>query len=323
LGYFKKEKMMLQTINLSIGYGKNIVQKELNLTADSGRLICIIGRNGCGKSTLLRTLSGLQPALSGQVLIGSKNIAKLSDYQRSTLLSLVLTDKIEVENMTIFELAALGRYPYTSWNGNLSKEDKKIVQQALNQVNLLHLQNKNLSEASDGEKQRAVIAKALAQDTPLVLLDEPTSHLDLINRIEIMMLLRSLSVTTKKTFILSTHELDLALKMADYIWLMNKNGIAAGIPEDLMLSGVFQQSFENKHFNFDTEDGNYKIFQPVGTLKAAVEGNSKNAKWLKRAFVRCGIIEDKTAELKIQIIDNQFIIKDKKFYHIEEVLMNL
>ncbi|MDR1544539.1 MAG: ABC transporter ATP-binding protein [Prevotellaceae bacterium] len=312
--------MTLQTQNLSIGYGKNIVQKNLNLSVGEGRLICLIGRNGCGKSTLLRTLAGLQPALCGQVLIDGKNITKLSDYKRSTLLSLVLTDKIEVENLCISDLAALGRYPYTSWNGNLSENDKKIVQNALKQVNLLHLKNKNLSEVSDGEKQRAVIAKALAQDTPLVLLDEPTSHLDLANRIEIMMLLRRLSVKTKKTFILSTHELDLALKMADFIWLMNENGTTTGIPEDLLLSGIFQQSFENQHFNFDTEDGHYRIFQPTGNLKIAVTGENERAKWLKRAFVRCGIIEDKNAEIKIETADNQYIINGRKVSSIEKVL---
>jgi iron complex transport system ATP-binding protein len=299
------------------------VQKGLNLKADSGRLICLIGRNGCGKSTLLRTLAGLQPPLCGQVMLDNKNITKLSDNERSTLLSLVLTDKIEVENLTIFELAALGRFPYTSWNGALREEDKKIVQNALNQVNLLSLKDKMLSEVSDGEKQRAVIAKALAQDTPLVLLDEPTSHLDLANRIEIMMLLRSLSVMTKKTFILSTHELDLAIKMADFLWLMNENGTTTGIPEDLMLSGIFQQSFENRNFNFDTEDGHYRIFQPKGTLKVAVQGNFEQTKWLKRAFVRCGIIEDQNAEIKIQVIDNQFIINNKQFNSIENLLTEL
>jgi iron complex transport system ATP-binding protein len=258
--------------------------------------------------------------ISGQVLVDTQNISKLTDYQRSTLISLVLTDRIEVENLTLFELAALGRYPYTSWNGSLSADDGRAVKECLNQVNLLKMSSCLFSEVSDGEKQRAIIAKALAQDTPLVLLDEPTSHLDLPNRIEIMLLLRSLSLKTKKTFILSTHELDLALKMADILWLMDENGTVAGIPEDLMLSKKFQQSFESRNFNFDTEDGHYRILQPVGNLKVAVEGENERAKWLRRAFVRCGIVEDNTAETKIQITDNQFVIGNKAVETIEEVL---
>jgi len=312
--------MILSTSNLSIGYRKKIVQKELNLYSDAGRLICLIGRNGNGKSTLLRTIAGLQPSITGEIFINNKNINQISDNERYTLLSLVLTDRIEVENMTVFELVSLGRYPYSAWNGTLSEKDKNIVLNAINQVNMLYLKDKMLNEISDGEKQRAVIAKALAQDTPLVLLDEPTSHLDLSNKIEIMLLLRSLSLKTQKTFILSTHELDLAIKMADFIWLMNENSTITGIPEDLMLSGIFQKSFENRNFNFDTEDGHYKIVQPVGNLQIAIDGNGENAKWLRRAFIRCGIIENSASKIRVQIIDNQFILKDKKTSSIEKLL---
>jgi iron complex transport system ATP-binding protein len=311
---------MLITNNLSVGYSKYIVQQNLNLRASDGMLICLVGKNGSGKSTLLRTLAGLQGAISGQVLINAQNISKITNYQRSTLISLVLTDRIEVENLTLFELVALGRYPYTSWSGSLSTNDSKIVEECLNQVNLLKKSRCLFSEVSDGEKQRAVVAKALAQDTPLVLLDEPTAHLDLPNRIEIMLLLRSLSLKTKKTFILSTHELDLALKMADILWLMDENSTVTGIPEDLMLSKKFQQSFENKNFNFDTEDGHYKILQPVGSLKVAIVGENERAKWLRRAFVRCGIVENNYAETKIIVGENQFIIGNKTANTIEEIL---
>jgi iron complex transport system ATP-binding protein len=311
---------VLITKGLSIGYGKHIVQKKLNLKAGDGMLICLVGKNGSGKSTLLRTLAGLQQPISGQILLDDKNISKLSDFQRSILISLVLTDRIEIENFTVFELVALGRYPYSSWNGTLSKDDNRIVEDALGNVNMLKMRDCFLSEISDGEKQRAVIAKALAQDTPLVLLDEPTSHLDLLNRIEIMLLLRSLSLKTKKTFILSTHELDLALKIADYMWLMDGNDTIAGIAEDLMLSSVFQQSFESRNFNFDTEDGHYKILQPIGNLRVAVTGDTPHAKWLKRAFIRCGIVEDKNAEIHVQVCNNGFVVGDKQLKTIEEVL---
>jgi len=314
---------MLYTENLTIGYKNLIIQKDLNLNVSAGKLICLVGINGCGKSTLLRTLAGLQPAIEGKVFIDKKDISKLTDYERSTLFSLVLTDKIEVENLSVFELVALGRYPYTDWNGTLSENDNKAVENALNQVNLRHKKDSMLSAVSDGEKQRAVIAKALAQDTPLVLLDEPTSHLDLPNRIEIMMLLRRLSVNTKKSFILSTHELDLAVQMSDFLWLMDKNETTAGVPEDLMLSQKFQKSFENQNFNFDSEDGHYKIMQPIGDLKVAIEGENEQAKWLKRAFIRCGIVEDKNSKIIVKIVDNQFVINDFKTNSIEELLKSL
>ena len=315
--------MLLSTKNLTIGYKNLIIQKELNLNVSGGKLICLVGINGCGKSTLLRTLAGLQPPISGKIFINSKNIAKLNDYERSTLFSLVLTDKIEVENLTVFELVALGRYPYTGWNGALAKQDETAVKNALQQVNLLHKKDSMLSAVSDGEKQRAIIAKALAQDTPLVLLDEPTSHLDLPNRIEIMMLLRRLSVNTKKSFILSTHELDLAVQMSDYLWLMNKNETVTGVPEDLMLSQKFQKSFENQNFNFNSEDGHYKIKQPIGNLKVAIKGENEQSKWLKRAFIRCGIVEDNTSKIVVNTIDNQFVINNFKTNSIEELLFFL
>jgi len=311
---------LLLTKNLTIGYKNLIIQKELNLSVSAGKLICLVGINGCGKSTLLRTLAGLQPPISGKVFINDKDIAKLSDYERSTLLSLVLTDKIEVEHLTVFELAALGRYPYTNWNGTLTENDVNAVETALQQVNLLHKKDVALNTVSDGEKQRAIIAKALAQQTPLVLLDEPTSHLDLPNRIEIMMLLRRLCVNTKKSFLLSTHELDLAVQMSDYIWLMDKNETITGIPEDLMLSQKFQKSFENQNFNFNSEDGHYKIVQPKGILKIAIKGENEQAKWLKRAFIRCGIIEDKNSQTVIEVIDNQFVTNNFKANTIEELL---
>jgi len=191
---------VLKTTHLNIGYGKHFVQRGLNLSASAGDLICLTGTNGTGKSTLLRTLAGLQKTLGGHITIQGKDVEKLTNAERATLLSLVLTDTITVENLTLHDLVAMGRFPYTNWAGKLSEEDENIINQSLEQVNLTHKANCYICEVSDGEKQRCVIAKALAQDTPLVLLDEPTAHLDLPNRIEIMLLLRRLSVNMRKTF---------------------------------------------------------------------------------------------------------------------------
>ena len=251
--------MLIQTNSLAIGYGNYIIQQNLNLWAESGNLICLIGINGSGKSTLLRTLGGLQKPLKGTVSIQGKNISKLSHHERSLLFSFVLTDTVDETNMTVYDLVSLGRFPHTNWVGSLSENDKRIITTSIAQVNMTSKMSSYLHEISDGEKQRAIIAKALAQDTPFVLLDEPTAHLDLPNRIEIMLLLKKLSVNTHKTFILSTHELDLAMQMADIIWLIHPQGIETGIPEDLMSSGKLQQIFGNDSFCFDQKDGCFSV----------------------------------------------------------------
>ena len=316
----------LITKNLKIGYNNHIVQKDLNLSALKRDLICLTGTNGSGKSTLLRTIAGLQPAISGEILIANHDISTLTNKQKSHLLSLVLTDNIDVENLTLKDLVSMGRIPYTNWHGKLLAKDNKIVEEALNNVNLLHKADCKISEVSDGEKQRAVIAKALAQDTPLVLLDEPTAHLDLPNRIEVMLLLRRLSVTTEKTFILSTHELDLALQISDKIWLMTKDGIKEGIPEDLMLSNYFQSAFGSKSFYFDENDGHCHLNQLSGPFKVSIVNQlnepNKYESWMRRALIRTGIGVCDNAEITINCYDNGYTINNepKKYDDIESTL---
>ena len=300
--------MLLQTQSLSIGYGKYVVQQQLNLTALPRHLICLLGTNGSGKSTLLRTLAGLQKPLHGNVLINKTSLSKLSNSQCSKIFSLVLTDSIHEENMTVFDLVSLGRFPYTNWIGTLSDKDRDIVLEALEQVNLTKKMHAFLHEISDGEKQRAIIAKALTQDTPLVLLDEPTAHLDLPNRIEIMLLLRKLSVNTQKTFILSTHELDLAIQMADSIWLMHPNGVDVGIPEDLMLSGKFQEIFGNDSFFFDQRDGHFSIKPLMGNLQIQLSGEEIPMLWTKHALNRFGIETVNEAPIRVESHYNRFLI---------------
>lgn len=313
-------KMVLKTDNLAIGYGKTVVQNNLNLEAHQGSLICLTGTNGVGKSTLLRTLAGLQKPLTGKVFLQKNDVHQLKNSERANLLALVLTDSILVENLTIRQLVALGRLPYSNWAGKLSKIDEQIVNQSLKNVNLLQKADKFISEVSDGEKQRAVIAKALAQDTPLVLLDEPTSHLDLPNRIEIMLLLRRLSHETLKTFLLSTHELDLALQIADTIWLMNENGVQVGIPEDLMLSGTFQKAFDSRSFHFDESEGFCKVNFPISKCSVAVVGDGMEKKWLEKALLRCGYRISPDAEMVIHVQNGTFRIADFMAASIEEVL---
>jgi len=303
--------MLLQTNELAIGYSNYVVQKNLSLSAQDGQLICLIGINGCGKSTLLRTLAGLQRPLHGTILIQKNSLSKISIIERSLLLSLVLTDTIYGENMTVRDLVAMGRFPHTNWLGTLNESDKNSISAVIEQVNLLHKENCYLDEISDGEKQRAIIAKALAQDTPLVLLDEPTAHLDLPNRIGIMLLLRKLSVNTRKTFILSTHELDLAMQMADSIWLMTPFGVEIGLPEDLMLTRKFQQTFGNDFFHFDEKDGHFSINYLSGDLCVEISGEEIPILWTNRALSRCGIKVVSSADIHIIARKNSFLLYKK------------
>ena len=253
------EKMKLE--NLTIGYGNHVVQKSLTLQVRSGEMVCVLGKNGCGKSTLLRTLSGLQPALGGEcVMPDGRSVSALSEREKAQSMAIVLTERLSATNTTVEDVAAMGRFPYTGWLGALSDADRNIILEALKQTEMLDKRHCFFNELSDGEKQRVLISKALAQETPYIFLDEPTAHLDLPNRIKTLLLLRELAHKADKAVVISTHELDLALQTADVIWLMTPGaGIVVGTPKNLVENGDFQQAFDDPHFRFTTSDGSLRI----------------------------------------------------------------
>ncbi|MBO5974908.1 MAG: ABC transporter ATP-binding protein [Paludibacteraceae bacterium] len=313
----------LQTKNLTIGYPPKVIQENLSLSLERGKLVCLLGTNGCGKSTLLRTLAHLQKPISGEIFFEGEPLSGMKNEARSTLFSLVLTDSVEVENMTVFDLVMLGRFPYTSWSGRLRREDRLIVEKVISQVNLVNKKYRFISELSDGEKQRAVIAKALAQETPLVILDEPTAHLDLPNRIEVMMLLRKLAHEMGKCFILSSHELDLSMQLADVIWLMEK-GVHIGIPEDLMLNGLFTRVFGSKSYGFDPRDGHFSVYYKRGEKRVSVFGDELQSAWLIRALRRNSIDVVESAFITIEAKGGKFILqKEYECSSISEVIEKL
>jgi iron complex transport system ATP-binding protein len=319
---------ILTTQHLSIGYSKkgkaSIVQSGLDLQLRGGELVCLIGPNGSGKSTLVRSLCGLQKPLAGNVLIESQDISKISTAERALLIALVLTDKVEIENTTVEDVVAFGRHPYSNWWGNTSEEDLFRVREAIEMVHLKKHQFKLLNELSDGELQRVMIAKALAQDTPIILLDEPTAHLDLPNRVEIMMLLHRLAHDTGKAILLSTHELDLALQAADRIWLMSddQKGVITGIPEDLVFNGSFNRTFESKSYFFNAANGNFSFNYPL-TKKVWVTGDKTRLYWTLRALARAGFQVVQDADISIEITDSCWKIRNEVFYTIEELLAKL
>ena len=233
----------ISTNKLTIGYGATVIQRDLTFSLQAGEMVCMLGPNGCGKSTLLRTLAGLQPALSGEYTHSdAKNIA------------LVLTERLSMDNTTVHDVVALGRYPYSSFLDGLKPEDEQIIAESLKQVGFDNreslIENSFFNAHSDGEKQRILIAKALAQQTPIILLDEPTAHLDLPHRILILRLLRQLAHEQGKTILISTHELDLALALSDRILLMTPGkGIQLDTAENLKKAKAFTSAFGMDIFN--------------------------------------------------------------------------
>jgi len=299
---------IIQTHDLTIGYvtrkATYPVQIRLSLEVFQGEMVCLIGPNGCGKSTLLRTIAGLQPPLRGEVRIDNLPLGKQSISDKARLLSLVLTDRVEVSNLTVFNLVAMGRNPYTDWLGKLTDHDKELVHTALSQVHLEGYSDHFINELSDGERQRAMIAKALVQDTPVILLDEPTAHLDINNRVEVMMLLHELARQTNKAIVLSTHELDLALQTADKLWLMTpKHGIAVGTPEDLILTNRFQKVFANNSYRFDPSIGNFMVkhAETPRVVSLKIIGTGYRAYWTERALVRNGYKISSDAESSVTV----------------------
>ena len=228
----------ITTNNLTIGYENHVVQRDVSFSLFAGEMVCMLGPNGCGKSTLLRTLAGLQPALNG-----SFKVVEFQRFNVQSAIALVLTERLSLDNTTVHDVVAMGRYPYTSFLGGLSANDEQVIAQSLSAVGLEGTEHTYFNAHSDGEKQRALIAKAIAQETPIILLDEPTAHLDLPNRIRILQLLRRLAYEQGKTILISTHELDLAIQLSDRILLLSENGVQLDTAAQLRQTKAFTQAF--------------------------------------------------------------------------------
>ena len=249
----------IQIESLTTGYrSKNnvtVVAHDINATINGGELTCLLGPNGAGKSTLLRTLSAFLPPVKGEITIMGRNLRDFSDRELAKTIGVVLTEKTDLRNMTVEDLIGLGRSPYTGFWGTLHKQDREIVDRAIEMVGIEPLQGRMIHTLSDGERQKVMIAKALAQETPVIFLDEPTAFLDFPSKVEIMQLLHNLSRTTGKTIFLSTHDLELALQISDTIWLLDREkGVMIGTPEQLATDGSLNSFFNQRGIEFKIHD---------------------------------------------------------------------
>lgn len=254
-------KTILKTDNLSIGYragkSENLIASEINVTLKNGQLTALIGANGIGKSTLLRTLTNIQPPLSGTIDLCGKPLQQFSPIKLAQAMSLVLTEKLPPSNLTVYELVALGRQPYTNWIGKLSGTDKQKIDNAIALTQIENLLPKKHYEISDGQLQIVLIARALAQDTELIILDEPTTHLDLKHKVSLFRLLKKLASQMQKCILFSTHDIELALQLSDEMIVMNGRQVIQASPQELISNGIFDTIFDDENVSFDAQKAKF------------------------------------------------------------------
>jgi iron complex transport system ATP-binding protein len=266
---------------LAVGYksgsARQVVLDGLNVCARTGELICLLGTNGTGKSTLLRTLARIQPALSGSVEINGVNLQQLSQMELARRIGVVLTERVMVGALTARRVVELGRYPYWDWSGRMTQSDHDVVDWAIEAVGAAHLASRDSTSLSDGERQRFMIARALAQEPSILLLDEPTAFLDVPARVEVMGLLRRLARDEQLAVVVSTHDLELALRMADTLWLVGPgNKLTAGTPEDIILAGSVAEAFQAESIRFHPEERAFRLVTDTRGY-AIVRGDGLNA----------------------------------------------
>ncbi len=249
----------LEVNSLAVGYKDTVVANAINFSLSKGEMMAIVGSNGIGKSTLLRTLGKVQSKLSGTILIDEKPLEEFKSASLATKISMVLTEPIASKNMTVEELISLGRQPYTNWIGTLSEEDKSKINEAIQLLELENFRHKKCYTLSDGQLQRVLLARAVAQDTAIMLLDEPTTHLDLYHKVQILKLLQHIAHKTKKAIVFTSHEIEIALQLCDKILVLDGKTNSFGTSESLIREKAFEKLFPPEALRFDSETGTFRI----------------------------------------------------------------
>ncbi len=283
--------MVLTFSDLSVGYRQRfepaVIASGLDGGVESNSLTCLLGANGSGKSTLIRTIAGLQPSLGGAVSIAGVDPASAPPRQLATVMALVLSQRINSGTMTVTDMVSLGRYPHTGWSGRLSENDRGVVAEALETMAATDMTNRRISELSDGEYQRVAVARALAQKPKLLVLDEPTAHLDIPQRLRLITGLRDLARSHGIGVLMSTHEIDLALRVADHLFVMHEGTMAIGSPESLGMTGVVQRAFPSEGLHFDATEGTF-VPNAESSVTVGVTADAASAPWIRRSVMRNG-----------------------------------
>lgn len=298
----------LRTRDLAVGYSRQpAVLSQIDLAVVPGELVCLLGINGIGKSTLMRTLARMQPPLGGSVEVDGQDIARMGQADLARKVAVVLTERVAIGAMRAYELVALGRYPHVGWAGQLSGTDRDIVAATIAAVGAQHLAQRDINELSDGERQRILIARALAQRPTVLLLDEPSAFLDVSARVEIMAMLRRLAREQQVAVVLSSHDLELSLRTADTLWLVDREGaMHVGAPEDLLEDGSVAGVFSGPDVVFSTQERSFKI-RGHGVARAFVFGPEQRADLARSVLEREGfsvVAEDAAAQLKVAVGDS-------------------
>lgn len=318
---------LLETRSLTIGYPPDkLLQQNINVCLRPGEIISIMGQNGVGKTTFIKTISSLLPSLSGEVYLKGENIRSLNSRALAQRLSVVLTDRSFSYNLSVLELISLGRHPYSDWMGVLTEKDKDTIEWAITETHTNYLVDKKLYELSDGQLQKVMIARALAQETDLIILDEPAAHLDLYNKIEVMLLLRQIA-KKGKGILISTHDMQVSTQLSDKLWLFNFNEPAqVGVPEDLILAGALEKALFLQGNTYDLVHGSVNVSQTGPAV--CVTGVEDVKFWTIQALKRNGFnISEKKSPIRIDCFakfwELNFKGQQTSFHSIERLLEGL
>jgi len=305
----------LRTRDLAVGYRsrreRRAVLERVSVSVAPGELVCLLGPNGIGKSTLMRTLGRMQPPLWGTVELGGRPLESLSASDLARRLGVVLTERVAVESLRVRQIVELGRYPHSGWFGGLDERDRAVVSWALDAVGAAHLADRDFARISDGERQRVMVARALAQEPVLLMLDEPTAFLDVPSRVELMGLLRRLTRENALAVVVSTHDLELALRTADVVWLLLPGGeVVTGAPEDVTGSGAIAAAFEGRQIRFHPEERSFR-WLTVERGQAAVRGHGLRGEMARAVLEREGygvVRGDAPAGVIVRIDDERWTV---------------
>ncbi|MEN8137320.1 MAG: ABC transporter ATP-binding protein [Bacteroidota bacterium] len=309
---------MIELRDLRIGYeskkSSTLVLDNINARLERGKLTCFLGRNGAGKSTLLKTVLGVLNPLKGDILINGKDIREISAADRARKISAVLTDVVRTEHINVEEFVSLGRIPHTNWRGSITKRDLELIDESIRICEIEDIRHNIINELSDGQLQKVNIARAICQDTDLILLDEPTAHLDVSNKFKVFEILRKLAIDYNKSIFIITHDIELAFQNADMLWVIDDEGnMLSGVAEDLLLDKKVVESFLTSNFEFDYISGKF-LYKRESRISFVLKGDDESVYWTKQALYKNGYGVDIDSKYTLEI-DR---VNEKKVWSLSE-----